>query len=152
MLKIFKKPVATILEAIKTQRRQLDHIDKNVRKLREMPETQTFTMVKLHGPIIDEWVPAAEIEAATQRAMAEELGVQLLKAGAIKIEKTPADKELYGSTARLCTEYRATIRAVAPKPKESIQEAVQKNETTDPAGPDIAAPDCHIYRRFNACQ
>lgn len=125
MLKIFKKPVATILEAIKVLRWQVDLIDINVRKLREMPETQTYTLVKLHGPIIDGWVPAAEAEAAIQRAMAEEIGVQLLKAGAIKFETAPADAETYGRQWCRHTEYRATIRAVIPK-AESNQEAANE--------------------------
>lgn len=132
MLKIFKKPVATILEAIKTQRRQLEFIDKNVRKLREMPETQTFTLVKTRGPIIDEWIPAAEIEAATQRGMAEDIGVQLLKAGAIEIETAPVDSAGHGSMARLCVKYRATIRAVVPKQNENMQAAMQARDITDP--------------------
>lgn len=126
MLKIFKKPVAVILEAIKVMRWEVERIDRNVRKLREMPETQTFTMVKLHGPVIDEWVPAEVREAGIQRAMAEEIGVHLLKAGAIKIESKQSDTETYGPKYCLCTEYRATIRVVVPKPAESKQEATEE--------------------------
>ena len=126
MLKIFKKPVATILEAINVMRWRVDLIDINVRKLREMPETQTFTMVKLHGPIFNEQVPATKIEAATKQAMAEELGVQLLKAGAIKFEITPTElKAVYGPGRCQCTEYRATIRVIVPKPAE-VQEAANE--------------------------
>ena len=127
MLKIFKKPVAVILEAIKVMRWEVERIDRNVRKLREMPETQTFTMVKLHGPVINEQAPAAKIEAATKRAMAEEIGLQLLKAGAIKFETIPTKlNAVYGPWNCLCTEYRATIRVVVHRTAESKQEAADE--------------------------
>lgn len=126
MLKIFKKPVAAILEAINTLRWQLDLIDKNVRKLREMPETQTFNMVKVHGPVFNERVPPAKIEAATKRDMAAELGMQLLKAGAIKFEITPTElNAVYGPGLCQCTTYRATIRVVVDRTAE-VQEAANE--------------------------
>lgn len=119
----FKKAVATILEAINTVRWELDAVKRAMR--RPSMEYQTYTVQRIAGPILDEWVPRElqerkQREVVTER-MALDLVNLLLSWGAIEITAETTAAEPEHSPLRLIpgTKYTATIRVVVPRKEEA---------------------------------
>lgn len=121
MTKDFKKAVATILEAINTVRWELDAIKRTLR--RPSMEYQTYTSSRIAGPILDEWTPRELQERKQREVITERLAWDLvhlmLSQGAIEITEVQEDTEMNDLRLFRTTEYRATIRVVAPRKEEA---------------------------------
>lgn len=121
MNKNFKKAVATILEAINTVRWELDAVKRALR--RQSMEYQTYTAQRIAGPILDEWTPRELQERKQREVVTERLAWDLvhllLSQGAIEITETQTDNDVQCMGRLQTTEYRATLRVVAPRKEEA---------------------------------